>query len=254
VMTWRGLLPEVGRCSVPRQSLAYFGVELETEPNSWTAHREGLSIFSDSPVNGAVYGKRDGSLDDSGVEWVTHPRTLAAWQSWRDFGQFTEQLRRAGWRSWDAPSCGLHVHASRAAFDGSSHLARLVYFFRRNEEGLKQFAGRSSGWARFDQLRRGSISAKVKGETPDHYDALNLSGLATVEFRIFKPSLRFGRVLASVELCAALIEFTRPLTAIELASANWATFTAYARANSDTYPHCVAVLAGHRFNTSESEI
>lgn len=249
---WRGPLPENGKCSIDRARLAYFGIELETEPRSYANYDKGIEIYKASPVMGEIYGKRDGSLDEYGVEWVSHPRTLASWQSWGEFGQFVEELRLAGWRSWDASNCGLHVHASRVAFDGASHLARLVYFFRRQQEGLQEFAGRSSDFARFSTLRDGPILSKVRRNTAMHFDALNLSNPATVEFRIFKPSLRIGRVLASVELCAALIEFTRPLSALELAGSDWFTFKAFVRANSNTYPHCLAVLSGHKFNTKES--
>lgn len=249
---YRPAMPEMGVCSVSRQSLAYFGVELETEPRSRASRTAGLEAYTASSVVSDVYAKDDGSLSSLGVEWVTHPRTLSAWQSWSAFGQFCESLRLAGWRSWDTETCGLHVHASRAAFDGASHLGRLVYFFRRNEAGLIGFAGRSSTWADFSRLRQGSITGKTSGVSAAHYDALNLSNWSTVEFRIFKPSLRFGRVLASVELCASLIEYTRPLSALDMSHANWSTFTAYLRANGNTYPHALAVINGHRFNQKES--
>ena len=47
----------------------------------------------------------------------------------------------------------------------------------------------------------------------DRYEAINLTGRATIEFRIFRGSLKYEAVVAAVEFCHAILEFcARPET------------------------------------------
>jgi hypothetical protein len=47
----------------------------------------------------------------------------------------------------------------------------------------------------------------------DRYEAINLTGNATIEFRVFRGSLKYEAVIAAVEFCHALLEFcARPET------------------------------------------
>jgi hypothetical protein len=48
----------------------------------------------------------------------------------------------------------------------------------------------------------------------DRYEAINLTGRETIEFRIFRGSLKYEAVIAAVEFCHALLEYcARPETA-----------------------------------------
>ena len=138
--------PESGRLSpVSRQSLAYFGLELEVD--SWDNDRlEGVKEFL-AGTGGHFYAKHDGSLrSDEGVELVSHPLTLEAWRSFDGFKNSLEVLRQAGWRGWDVDGhdYGIHVHVSRIAFSGSAHLLKFIMLFRRLDFAMnfRRFAGR----------------------------------------------------------------------------------------------------------------
>jgi hypothetical protein len=251
--SWRGSLPEQGKCSISRAQLMRYGLELETE--ACGADIGQALDWQEELLGEAVYPKRDGSLsDDGGVEWVSHPASLDHWKNWAAFAEFVERLRAKGWRSWDCEGVGIHVHASRVAFDGSSHIARVVAFSRSNAVEFQRFAGRSaSRWARFEDLR-GPLPDKVGRYSASHYDAVNCSGSATIEFRMFRGSLRYGRILADIECVHGVIEFTRGLSAFDFGKdprANWGEFVRFMRQDSELYRHALAVVDGGRFNSEQ---
>ena len=238
------------RTNVPRETLLQFGIELESEPRD--SNKNGVDILVNNHNHNELYLKEDGSLSDDGVEIVTHPRSLQSWQSWGEFSATLHELRKEGWRAWDERQCGLHIHASRAGFENASHLMRLAYILRRNdyETGLVKFAGRRSDFARWDNMRNGTLRNLTRGWNAHHYDAISFAPSATVEFRIFRPAMRIGRILACVELTHAIIEYTRHMTAQETARSTWNMFTEWVHAQGEIYMAAQHVLRGGTFATS----
>jgi hypothetical protein len=89
----------------------YFGVEIEAEAPQDRGTGTRLIVEAMPPDLFAV--KSDGSLSH-GAEFVSQPMTLRYAQAidWSPF----DQLRQQGWRAWDTPTAGFHVHVSRIAF------------------------------------------------------------------------------------------------------------------------------------------
>jgi len=226
----------------------YFGVELESE-NVEGSLREACDVVNRrDPLEDSYYLKDDGSLN-YGVEWVSHPRTLASWQEWTSLQSILSDLSSNGQRAWTRERCGLHVHVSRTAFSGSGHLGRFVMFFARYESQVVEFAGRRSGYASFWHLGEEIVNKVKDGSNhSSHGSALNLTLSDTVEVRVFKPSLKVGRVLACVEFVDALISFTRGVTSADVAlgRATWQDFDSFVRADV-RFSNCVRVLDGERF-------
>ncbi len=232
-------------------SVAFFGVEVETEGagSSVVPILEGVT----GSQSGRWYAKEDGSLNESGAELVSHPATLAWWQSCLfDVEALFRDLRWAGARSWGREDCGLHVHVGRDAFTGSAHLARFGLLFDRNRESVQRVARRASSWARFHDGE--GMVGKAKGEYPsDHYDAVNVRAQSgrTVEVRVFRPSLRAGRVVAAVELVAAAVDYTRALTAHDIyrGALDWGRFDRWAREDWGCAVSLPTLLDGRPFST-----
>lgn len=210
---------------------AFYGVELEVE-HDFSRFRI-VDTVQSSRASSAVYMKRDGSLSDCGVEIVSHPRSLASWREFRDYADMLSDLASVGTRAWAEPGCGLHVHVSRAGFVSPAHQARFGLMFSRNRSGWESLARRSSSYARFDLLASSPMSMKVKRYGANHFDAVNFSNRDTIEVRIFRPSLAFGRVLASIEAVEAVRVYTSTLTAHDVIGGAllWSVFMAWCRAN-----------------------
>jgi hypothetical protein len=210
-----------GRFEIPNE--LYLGIELETECGSGT-FAEFLSdaneIMGDPEF---VYGKRDGSLDETGVELVTMPSTLDAFRRrfpWQALARWNEN----GARSFYRGSCGFHIHASRSFFT-PTHLWRFAAFQMRNKSLCEAIAQRSnSHWAKWRSLSDfGSYDeaplsdiVKGKGENGERYVAINFQNAATVELRYFRGNLRPEAILARVEFVDAIAHYTQPLSAADV--------------------------------------
>ena len=181
----------------------FYGVELEVEcPDTSDPSRIATQvneIFEDF-----VIIKRDGSLS-YGFEIVTCPATLETHRErWPAF--FAKMPK--GLKSFRTLTCGLHVHCSRAPL---SHLTigKMLAFINHpsNRAFIELIAQRpSTNYSKFKD--KGIIDARLND--PDRYQALNLCNTDTVEFRLFKGTLRPQSFFKSIEFCDALIHFCLP--------------------------------------------
>lgn len=192
----------------------YFGVELESENiGSWVS-----DILHELANDRIGHAEQDGSLN-SGIEFITQPATLSAWR-----GSFGERIReymqavKANGGSFNANTCGAHVHVSRTAFDDDNHLARFAVFMTHNPEFALAISGRNSlhQWARTDKHVRGELRRNVKNKTGNRYSAVNLSNPNTVEIRIFRGTNDFAEIIGAIEFINALIEYTRDINASDV--------------------------------------
>jgi hypothetical protein len=208
----------------------YMGMELEVEEvNDDSLHDGAEFVVSQLNKRGLelVYLKEDGSLDH-GFEIVSHPATLGFYMNhfkWEAIGG----LRQMGYKAWNARTCGLHIHLSRSAFASDRHLAVFIMFLYRNSEDMVKFAGRSSTYAKWEKtallnayyewdqerLRSRELIPKFvknRRRNDDRYTAVNLQSRNTIELRFFRPSLRPETVIAALQMCDAVHQYTRDLT------------------------------------------
>lgn len=186
----------------------YIGVELEVEMRrNWTgSDREKVATAIHAAVNNSEYGKKlffenDGSLND-GFEMITQPMSLPALRETFGFLRNEELVRPI--RSHATDTCGLHVHVSRRGLSNLT-IGRAVTFVHdpANEPFISALARRyNNGYCRVvpKQLDTAHLPES-------RYEAVNLTGDATLEFRLFRGSLRYEAVVAAVEFCHALLEF-----------------------------------------------
>ena len=187
----------------------WLGVELECEVKHEHVTRENKARQLNDLINGGDIGSKvffetDGSLN-YGIEIITQPMSLPmhrdVWQ-WLNDKEAVKHLR-----SHNTTTCGLHVHVSRQPLT-QDQIAKMVVFVndRANEQLIKAVARRyAEGYCRIKEkdVDNAAIS------TGDRYEAINITGDKTIEFRIFKGSLKYESVLAAIEFANALTEFTR---------------------------------------------
>lgn len=194
----------------------FFGTEVEMDYRSGVrlniSNRE-LSNKFDEIHPDFIYCKHDGSLSDNGLELVTHPGTLNYHMKECHWKHMTTQASKNGFRSHDSSkSCGFHVHVNRDSLGATDderaetirkmtyliikHAAPTIEFSRRNERAMEL-------WAPIPSIPRGGVSA-IPTYTPNHndrYTALNVHNTNTVEFRIFRGTLRRDTIIASIQFC-----------------------------------------------------
>ena len=187
------------------------GVELEVEGHSVDPAIAARAIHDH--VNGGEFGRhvffeRDGSLSN-GFELISQPMSVPALRETFQFLREPSLVR--GLRSHRTSTCGLHVHVSRAGLSNLT-IARAVTFVNDsgNDAFIQALARRyNTGFCNITE--KDLDTAHLPG---DRYEAINLTGRETIEFRLFRGSLKYEAVIAAVEFCHALLEYcARPETA-----------------------------------------
>lgn len=115
-----------------------------------------------------------------------------------------------GYTSHNAGTCGLHCHVSRAALGDSYEeqedvIARILYFFEKHWNELVRFSRRTQNQLERWASRYGyqdspkEILKKAKGGY-GRYGCVNLCNDSTIEFRMFRGTLKWNTLIATLQL------------------------------------------------------
>ena len=236
----------------------YFGVELEIDGAGEDDTSAG-QIMEIANGNGRenLYCKHDGSLED-GFELVTHPMTLDYHMQKMPWERILRAAVHLGYTSHQAATCGLHVHVNRDAFGDTEEaqdavIARILYYFEKNWEELLKFSRRTprqlERWAtRYgykDQPKELLDHAK-KGYHGGRYTSVNLTNTDTIEFRIFRGTLKYNTLIATLQLLDRICDVALYLTDDQIKAMSWTTF-----ASGCTQPELVQYLKERRLYVNE---
>ena len=197
----------------------HMGMELETEHSGYHEVR----IVKDLSKR-LFYCKGDGSLDD-GFEMVSHPGTLSFWHSQkRMLTSLTKRLVKAGVRSYDTSTCGIHIHVSKDAIGGNFHYYKILTLLNREFvlHMTKRRKGNLDQWA----TPLSDSDNKAASESPRmyrRYMTVN-RGENTFEFRIFRGTLHVPSIYKNLEFVHSVIEFTRNASIEECTPENYYLF------------------------------
>ena len=225
----------------------YFGIEVETEVRggSYENRRYAAEYAVSLEQEGLAYLKSDGSLE-CGFEIVSHPMTHDYFMNkasmlWNTIGTLKSNYDMM---AWGTKTCGLHIHISRAGFNGGSHQHRFLQLVYNNKDFYEVLAGRSSShWAKFDDNvdpSTGQKSFKHKFERggSDRYAAVNTNNRQTLEMRIFRGSLNTRFIKSCIDLAHASVEFTRVMSVPEVREhkLDCINLIQYIRERAELYP------------------
>jgi hypothetical protein len=163
-----------------------------------------------------LYMKEDGSLGYEGVELVTMPATLGAFEKRFPFDAL-DQARYRGARSFGYESCGFHIHVSRSAFT-PQHMWKFIKFQLNNPALCQRVAQRENSnyatWYYEADDMRGGLPSMVKGKAANYrrYLAINFQNRNTVELRYFKGNILKNAIMKNLEYVQSLYDYTKPLT------------------------------------------
>lgn len=214
----------------------FFGVELEIDGGGESGRNAELLLScANSSGQERMYAKHDGSLEN-GIELVTHPMSLEYHLNEMAWPAVLAEARALGYCSHKATTCGLHVHVSRDAFGISEReqdaaIARVLYFVEKNWLELLQFSRRTQRqlerWAArygYKEQPREILDHAKKGYHGGRYTCVNLENDSTVEFRIFRGTLKLNTLLATLQLVNRICEVALYLSDEEVKAMSWQTF------------------------------
>lgn len=219
----------------------YFGVELEIDDAGEIDSNANAVMSVANEEAERIYCKHDGSLED-GFEIVSHPMSLDYHMNKMPWAEVIAKAEELGYTSHQAGTCGLHVHISRDAFgrteaEQDEAVARVLYFFEKNWNELLIFSRRTQ--RQLDQWasRYGykdhpkEILDHVKKGRANRYTAVNLTNEDTIEFRMFRGTLKLNTFLATLQLLDRICDVALYLSDDEIKEIAWSTFASGCKAS-----------------------
>lgn len=213
----------------------YFGVELEVDEGGESNSSAEALLQIVNAGEERAYCKHDGSLED-GFEIVTHPMTLAYHLEAMPWEALLHRASEMGYLSHKALTCGFHIHVNRDTFGETEAqqdacIARILYFFEKHWDELLKFSRRTphqlEQWAsRYGYKDRPMeiLDHAKKGGGGGRYSSVNLQNRDTIEFRIFRGTLKYNTLAATLQLVNRLCDVAVSLSGEMVKPLAWTTF------------------------------
>ena len=212
-----------------------------------------------------VYLKNDGSLDH-GFEIVSHPGTLAHHMYELPWKGICRKAERAGFRSHDIGTCGLHVHVGRQQLGDTleerddvirkitilvkRYWPEMLRFSRRTRSQVSDWAQEPDIWYRPDASAGRVLNQyiRVANDHGDRYYAINCENEATVEFRLFRGTLRRDTLIATLQLVWNICEYAKAHSVDDIQHSAWLDVARFRR-----WTELDAYLVTRRLAPAEAE-
>ena len=235
----------------------FYGVELEIDGAGEDDDNARSILNICNADQEQIYCKHDGSLDE-GFEIVTHPMSLAWHQQNMLWKGILDKAIHMGYQSHQARTCGLHIHVSRAAFgrtaaEQDAVIARILYFFEKHWEELLKFSRRTQRqmerWAArygYKDRPQDILDHAKYNHSAGRYSCVNLQNCDTIEFRMFRGTLKLNTLIATLQLVDRVCDVALFMSDDELKNMSWTTFAA-----GCTQPELVQYLKERRLYVNE---
>ena len=206
---------------------------------------DGMSDYRDEDNIRHTYClmEEDGSLDH-GFEMVTAYTGLDVHKAQL---QYFKQKSK-GLTSHNTSTCGLHVHVCKSSMT-TLHGAKLVLFIndpaniklvgdiaRRTDASYSQIKNKKDDkhWLKDSVHSSSDRSAQLQRLNADRYEALNFKNEKTIEFRLFKGTLKYETMIACLEFSFACWHFTAHASTNELTTEKFLEFICMPENRKDT--------------------
>jgi hypothetical protein len=242
IMDYSTNILDVIHVHIDRTKILY-GIELEVTSTTSDPDSD-ASECRDALGSNFAITKYDGSLGSSGFEIVTIPATLK--QHTKRWNDLLDSPPR-GLRSWKNPKCGMHVHVSRDPLSLLTIGKILVFVNAPENKGfIVAIAGRES--AGYAEIKAKKIVDVKRGY--NRFEAINLTHPGTIEFRIFKGTLKKTSFLKNLEFVASSVAFCRQTGIHQL---DIPSFLAWFKPVRKDYPNLDQWLIKHNHIPSRSK-
>lgn len=212
----------------------FIGVELEVD-DGYSANK----LCCELEKFDEIYCKHDGSLGNEGVEIVSHPCTLKYHMESLKWDDIMNICLENNYTSHDAGTCGIHTHVNRTFFGDTEdeqdlNIAKVVLLMNRFfESHIVPFSRRNysqlSDWANKNNIQKiyvtdneSTISEKVKAsKNSGRYQAVNLQNRNTIEFRVFRGTLKYSTFIAILQFVDTICRFAKQINLNNIDNTKW---------------------------------
>jgi hypothetical protein len=197
---------------------------------------------------------------EDGLEIVTHPMTLDYHMNCMAWEALTEAALGMGYKSHKASTCGLHVHVSRNTFSSNyimqdNCISRVLFIVERFWQELLRFSRRTeaqvSQWAtRYGfSSNPGAILDTAKKSGYNRYTCVNIANSATIEFRIFRGTLKYNTIIAALQLVDYICNAAVSMCNENIEKLSWCDFAE--GIEPERYPELVQYMKERRLYVNE---
>ncbi len=238
----------------------FMGVELEIDGAGEYSENAKKLLDIANHTEERIYCKHDGSLNE-GFEIVSHPMSLDYHSHEMNWNEVFTAAVNMDYASHNTSSCGLHVHCSRSAFGEEKEtqeavIGRIVFFVEKHWNELVKFSRRKmqnlNRWAaRYETISNTTQETykKAKDKNMGRYVAVNLTNYATIEFRLFRGTLRYKTFIATLQLVEQICLLAKMLNDREMESLSWSDFVL--NIDSEHYPELIDYLKSRRLYVND---
>lgn len=185
---------------------------------------------SDSDEEKYIYSTHDGTVQ---IELDTMPCSLKFHQTKMNYKEMFKYLDEQGYKGHDCSNAGLHIHANRS-YLGKTKLqqelviSKILYIIEKFNDEICVIGRRHTDYSRFVGDRgKDDTAITLFGKYSDEGKkaALNLQHPDTIEFRMFKSTLKYETFLLTLEFVKNIIDYAKSVSIEEIEFASWNDLT-----------------------------
>lgn len=182
---------------------------------------------SDSDEENLIYSTHDSTVQ---IEFDTMPCSLEFHKNKMNYREMFEYLDKEGYKGHDCETAGLHIHANRS-YLGKSRISqelvisKILYILEKFNDEICVIARRDNEYSEFVGSKKEENSlVELYGKYKDHGKraALNLQHKDTIEFRMFKSTLKYETFILTLEFVKDIIDYAKSASIEEIELIKWA--------------------------------
>ena len=181
---------------------------------------------SDSDEENLIYSTHDSTVQ---IEFDTMPCSLEFHKNKMNYREMFEYLDKEGYKGHDCETAGLHIHANRS-YLGKSRISqelvisKILYILEKFNDKICVIARRDNDYSEFVGEKQNEDSiVELYGKYKDKGKraALNLQHKDTIEFRMFKSTLKYETFILTLEFVKDIIDYAKSVDIEEIELAKW---------------------------------
>ncbi len=181
---------------------------------------------SKSDKEDLIYSTHDGTVQ---IELDTMPCSLEYHKNKMNYKEMFKYLDDEGYKGHDCITAGLHIHANRD-YLGKTKLqqelviSKILYIIEKFNDNICIIARRNNDYSKFVGDRAKEDTALIlfdKYKREGKRAALNLEHKDTIEFRMFKSTLKYETFILTLEFVKNIIDFAKSVSIEEIENMNW---------------------------------
>lgn len=228
--------PEYIRYYMPdedKDTTLILGAEIEVagnekEPNRDDVVKKCIQIMngSEDDTENLIYSTSDSTVQ---IELDTMPCSLEFHKNKMNYKEMFEYLDELGYKGHDCSKAGLHIHACRS-YLGKSELiqqltiSKILYIIEKFNDEICVIARRNNDYCKFVGKEEVNQSLdKLYGKYKDNGKkvALNLQHKDTIEFRMFRSTLKYETFILTLEFVKDIIDFAKSINIEQIELIKW---------------------------------